>query len=101
VEVAKYKKLKIMRKEQRDAYWNSEGLTARANIFRIVGGALVDEWIAGSANADANHEQANASKLVPYAQTPSEYIEETITDEMVQRVLAPVILMIREGKFDR
>lgn len=29
------------------------------------------------------------------------YVEDTITEEQVQRVLEPVIRMIREGKFDK
>ena len=30
-----------------------------------------------------------------------EYADETISDEQVQRVLAPVLKMIRDGKFSR
>jgi len=99
--MAKYNNLKIMRKEQRDAYWSSDGLAANANIYRIIGGARVDEWIACNANADAGYELANAPGAAPYVHTKPGNIYEAITDEMVQRVLAPVIKMIREGAFDR
>ena len=31
----------------------------------------------------------------------NKYAEDSITDEQVQRVLKPVLIMIHEGKFDR
>ena len=71
------------------------------SIYRIVGGKLVDDFIARSAYSSINHKQMMFPEVsLPY-QMADTYMEDLITEEMVQRVLAPVLWMIREGKFDR
>ena len=48
-----------------------------------------------------NYQQTTAQKMDQIVQLWHQYEEETYTEEMVQRVLTPVLSMIHEGKFDR
>jgi len=71
------------------------------SIYRIVSGKLVDDFIVRSANGSKEYMKTMFQEVSLPFQMADIYTDEFITDEMVQRVLAPVVWMIREGKFDR
>ena len=70
-------------------------------IYRIVSGKLVDDFIVRSTNGNRDYMQRMFQEVSLPFQMSDIYTDVIITDEMVQRVLAPVLWMIREGKFDR
>ena len=71
------------------------------NIHRIVSGKIADDFIVRNAIANNNHIQKMFHEINLPFQMSNIHTDIVITDEMVQRVLAPVLWMIREGKFDR
>jgi len=71
------------------------------SIYRIVSGKLVDDFIVRSSNGNKDYMQTVFHEVSLPFQLSDGYKDVIITDEMVQRVLAPVLWMIRDGKFDR
>ena len=82
----------------------SENVTDSAelnSIYSIVSGKLTDDFMIRSSDGNKNYMQPMFSEVNLPGQMADVYTDKVITDEMVQRVLKPVLWMIREGKFDR
>ena len=81
-------------------FWNMNETVKRAGIFRRGGGTLKDERITFRTNLLKSYRRTKPRRMVPLEQVFNDYAGETISDETVQRVIAPVIWMIRKGVFD-
>jgi len=99
--VAKRDSTKKNRKGQCCASENEIKPAELNSIYRIVSGKLIDDFMIRSADENKEHMQAMFHEVNLPFQIAENYTDEVVTDEMVQRVLAPVLWMIRKGKFDR
>jgi len=98
--LAKYSIVKTIHNNKIDVISNTNTSTERADIYRIICGKLVDERITEKLKKDFAYRQTIILGNIPVESLLRQCAGEAKTDKMVQRVLTPVLLMIREGKFD-
>ena len=98
--MAKRENTKTIQLVQYHTFWNMNEMVKRAGIFRRGGGMLKDERITFRTNLLKSYRRTKPRRMIPLEQVFHDYAGETITDETVQRVIAPVIWMIRKGAFD-
>ena len=98
--MAKRENTKTTQLVQYHIFWNMNETVKRAGIFRRGGGILKDERLTFRTNLLKSYRRTKPRRMMPLEQVFHEYTGETITDETVQRVIAPVIWMIRKGVFD-
>jgi len=99
--VAKRNSKKASRKSQCVASDNVIKPEELNSIYRIVSGKLIDDFVVRSAVGTKDYVQTKFHEVDLPIQMADIFADEIITEQMVKRVLAPVLWMIREGKFDR
>ena len=98
--MAKRENTKTTQIVQYHTFWNMNEAVKRAGIFRSGGGSLKDERLTFRKNLLKSYRRTKPRRRTSLEQVFQDYTGETITDETVQRVIAPVIWMIRKGVFD-
>jgi len=99
--MAKRNNKRKARKSQYRAPENEINPAELNSIYRIVSGKLIDDFVVRSADVSKENTQAKFHEVDLPIRMANNFTTEIITEEMVQRVLAPVLWMIRDGKFDR
>ena len=98
--MAKYSIVSTMHNGKIDVISNISTSVERADIYRIIFGKAVDEKISESRNNEDNCKRIAFLGKVPVESLLRQCAKEESADKMVQRVLKPVIWMIRDGLFD-